>query len=59
MKAYLGTTGAVFALVTAMHVVRVFAEPHLVRDPWFVLATVIATALAVWAVRLLQKTARP
>lgn len=59
MKAYLGTTGAVFALVAIMHAVRVVAEPHLARDPWFILATVIAAALAIWALGLLRKTARP
>ncbi|HEX6559896.1 MAG TPA: hypothetical protein VF021_10550 [Longimicrobiales bacterium] len=54
MKAYLMTTGFIFALVVAAHVVRVFAEgTGLLRDPWWIGLTVLAIALAAWAARLL------
>jgi hypothetical protein len=59
MKPYLITTGTIFTLITAAHVWRVIAESTaLARDPWFVLLTVLAAGLSVWAWRLLRKTAR-
>jgi hypothetical protein len=55
MKAYVITTGAVFGLLTLAHLARVFAEgPRLAADPWFVLVTVAAAALCLWAWRLLK-----
>ena len=55
MKAYVITTGAVFGLLTLAHVWRVLAEdPHLATDPLFVLITVAAAALCLWAWRLLS-----
>ena len=59
MKAYVMTTGAVFGLITLAHVLRIIAEgPHLVTEPWYVLLTVAAAALALWAWRLLRLTTR-
>ena len=58
MKAYVITTGAVFGLLTAAHIWRAIDEgPHLASDPWFLLITVAAAALSLWAGRLLW--ARP
>lgn len=57
MRAYLATTGIVFMLLTVAHIVRVFQETHLVREPWFWLVTVIPGVLAVWALKLFRKTA--
>ena len=55
MKAYVMTTGAIFGLIVLAHVARVVAEgPRLATDPFFVLLTVLAAALCVWAVRLLR-----
>lgn len=60
MRAYVMTTGAVFGLLTLVHLWRVMEEgPRLVRDPWFVLFTLVAGALCVWAWRLLRLPARP
>jgi hypothetical protein len=60
MKAYVMTTGAVFGLITLAHVLRIIAEgPHLATDPWYVLLTVAAAALGLWAWRLLRLTTRP
>ncbi len=59
MKAYVITTGAVFGLLTLAHIWRVFAEePHLATDPWFILITVAAAALCVWAWRLVRRSSR-
>ena len=59
MKAYLITTGAVFALITLAHVLRIIAEGrHLMTDPSFVLLTLVTGALCLWACRLLQLTTR-
>jgi len=59
MRAYLITSGAIFALITIMHIWRAFAEgPHLAKDPLFITLTVLAAGLSVWAWRLLLLTAR-
>jgi hypothetical protein len=59
MKAYLMTSGGIFALLVVAHLLRIIAEgPHVARDPWFGLSTVAAGALCVWALRLLRRTAR-
>ena len=60
MKAYVMTTGAVFGLLTLAHIWRVMEEgPRLAREPWWVLITIAAAALCLWAVRLLWRSPRP
>jgi hypothetical protein len=64
MKAYLGTTGTLFAIVTAVHLARTGEILSRVRsDPWFVagyvLITLIAAVLSVWAWRLFRRVPRP
>jgi hypothetical protein len=55
MKAYLITTGSLFGLLAVLHVWRIIEEgPHLATNPWWVLITIAAAALAVWAWRLLR-----
>jgi hypothetical protein len=57
MKAYVITTGTVFGLITLAHVLRVVEEgPRLASDPFFVLLTVLSTALCLWAWRVLRLT---
>ena len=59
MKFYIRTTGAVFGLITLMHIWRMIAEwPRLAKDPWYILLTLLAAALAVWAWRLLKMLSR-
>jgi hypothetical protein len=59
MRAYVMTTGAVFGLITLAHIWRVIEEePHLATEPWFVLLTVAAASLCLWAVRLLWRPPR-
>jgi len=55
MKAYVMTTGSIFGLVVAAHVLRAVDEgPHLAADPVFMLTTAIAAALGVWAWRVFR-----
>ena len=55
MKAYLVTTCIIFALIVLAHILRVFAEgARLAKDPFFILLTLLAGALSVWAWRLLR-----
>jgi hypothetical protein len=60
MKAYIAITGAVFGLVALAHIWRASAEgPHLATDPVFIVLTLAAGALCLWAVRLLWRWPRP
>ena len=58
MRAYVMTTGAVFGLLTLAHLWRIIVERHLATDPIFILITVIAASLCVWAWRVLRVSAR-
>jgi hypothetical protein len=58
MKAYIMTTGTVFGLITLAHVLRIIAEgPHLLTEPVWILLTIAAAGMAVWAWRLLWNSA--
>jgi hypothetical protein len=63
MKAYLITTGSLFALLAAAHVWQLFVEWHrFATDPWFVVEPAIglvAACLSVWAWRLVWRLGRP
>lgn len=59
MRAYVGTTGILFLGLAAAHVLRILKEQHLARDPWFMLATIIALGFAAWALRLYRTRADP
>jgi hypothetical protein len=60
MKAYVLTSGIIFALLALAHVLRIMAEgTHLARDPTWVLITLVAAALSVWAWRVLWVSKRP
>jgi hypothetical protein len=55
MKTYVMTTGTLFGLLVAVHIWRILEEVHgLMKDPWYVGSTIIATALCVWAWRLIR-----
>ena len=59
MRAYVATTGAVFALIAVAHVVRVAVEgSRLVTEPLFVALTLATIGLSVWAGRLLWHSRR-
>jgi len=48
-----------FVLLAAAHVIRAVQERDLLRDPWFLLTSLIAIALAGWAFRLIRSTREP
>jgi hypothetical protein len=59
MKAYLITTGSLFALLALLHLVLTITHfSRLVSDPWFMIQGpaigLIAGALSLWAWRLLR-----
>ncbi len=58
MKAYVMTTGAVFGLLTLVHLLRLIVERHLATDPLYILITVAAASLCVWAWRVLRLSTR-
>ena len=59
MRAYVMTTGVLFGLITLAHVWRVFEEGRgLATDPSFILLTIAAAALSLWAWRLIRLSTR-
>jgi len=58
MKAYVMTTGVVFGLLTLVHIWRAIVEGHLAKDPFFILVTIIAASLCLWAARLVLRSPR-
>jgi hypothetical protein len=59
MRAYVMTTGVLFGLVAMAHVWRALEEgPGLATDPWFILLTIAAAALCLWAWRLIRLSTR-
>ena len=59
MKAYVMTTGAVFGLLTLVHLLRIIVEGRqLATNPLYVLITVAAASLCLWAWRLLWLSKR-
>ena len=59
MKAYVITSGVIFCLVTIAHIVRMFVEPHVIKEPFYNFLTVLAAGLSVWAWRLARSQAPP
>ena len=56
MKAYLVTSGSLFALLALVHVWRLAEEGWgPAGNPWFVATTPVAAALSVWAFRLVGR----
>jgi hypothetical protein len=59
MKAYVATSGVIFALIVAAHIARLFAEgPHLLKEPVFLFTSVLSMALVTWAWRLFRQLSR-
>ena len=58
MKAYVLTTGVLFASIAIAHILRMFAERHLATDPAYVLLTVLAVGLCLWSWRVLRMQTR-
>jgi hypothetical protein len=59
MRAYVMITGILFGLIALVHGWRVVAERGgPATDPWFILITIVALGLCLWAWRLLRRTPR-
>lgn len=59
MRAYVITTGIVFGLIVVAHIARAVAEgPALLKNPFYVLSTLAAVALLLWAWRVLRTIPR-
>ena len=59
MRAYVITTGTVFGLVVLAHIWRGTAEGlALAKNPIYILTTLAAAGLSVWAWRLLKTIPR-
>lgn len=59
MRAYIGITGLVFALMFAAHVARILAEGSgLLREPVIIVTSVLSLGLCIWALVLLTRWPR-
>ena len=59
MRAYVATTGVIFALLAVAHVWRVAAEGRHVADPFFIAITALAAAISAWAWWVLRRPSGP
>ena len=60
MRRYLIISGALFALLALIHVARIAMEgPGVLGDPFFAIATLVAGALALWALSLTRQPRGP
>ena len=60
MRTYVMTTGVIFGLLVVAHVWRMIAESaSLATDPWYLLITVAAGLLSLWALLLLRRSRSP
>ena len=57
MRLYVLATGLLFAVLVLLHLWRVVVEPHLARDPLFVIATLISASFAIAAWRVARRSA--
>ncbi|HEY2964024.1 MAG TPA: hypothetical protein VGJ37_16510 [Pyrinomonadaceae bacterium] len=55
MRAYIITTGVIFALITIAHIARLASESHVLKEPIFLVLTVLAAVLTVWSVIVLRR----
>jgi hypothetical protein len=58
VKAYVVTTGTVFALIVATHIWRAFEEAEVAKSPVYIILTAVAAGLALWAWRVLKTMPR-
>jgi len=58
VKAYLITAGVVFGLLTLAHIWRIIVEGSHVANPWFILITLVAATLSLWAWLVLWRSSR-
>ena len=59
MKAYIITSGLIFLLIAIAHVVRVAMEStRVLHEPIFLVLTILAAALSIWAFVVLRGVSR-
>jgi hypothetical protein len=58
VRSYVIVAGVVFGLLAVVHLWRMIVEPHLAREPWFLLLTIAAGALSVAAWRVVRRSKR-
>ena len=58
MRTYVMATGAIFGLLTVVHLWRLVGERHLGKDPWFLLFTALGAGFGLWALALLRPSGR-
>jgi hypothetical protein len=59
LRTYVIVTGVVFSLLTIAHIWRLFVEPQLATDAWFILFTLVAAFLSVAAWQVARRAAPP
>ncbi|HKE93230.1 MAG TPA: hypothetical protein VKB34_02905 [Povalibacter sp.] len=58
MRAYVITTGIVFGLLIVAHIAHVVSDgPQALKDPFFMLSSLIAVGLCAWSCRLIMRRA--
>ena len=56
MKLYIITSGLIFALIAVAHIARMATESiHVLREPLFLVLTLIAAGLSIWAFVVLRR----
>ena len=58
MKVYVMITGGLFGLITLAHLWRMTQERQTATEPWYVLITIAAASLCLWAWRLVRRSSR-
>ena len=56
MRTYVMTTGVIFALLVVAHAWRIVVEPHLATQPAYIVVTIAAALLSLWAGRLVWRS---
>ena len=55
MKLYIITSGLIFALIAVAHIARMATESNVIREPLFLVLTLIAAGLSIWAFVVLRR----
>jgi hypothetical protein len=56
MKCYLAVSGIIFFLIILAHAARIVAEgARLLREPDFILASIVAAGMSIWAFVLFRR----
>ena len=56
MRTYVMTTGVIFGLLVVAHIWRMLVEGHLATQPEYIVITLVALLLSLWAARLVWRS---